>query len=232
MATQLLRAVLLPCYVSHLWVLHNSACPALLFCAANKAWLLFPEIQTDHNYVLQNYCNTDFKLKSANALLWRISAVYEFFWPHSWASIIKRQTLGKLCGSELKCDFQKVFMSMCLRNYGLVSFAWSGNQTYYLKENDVKEKTKFDHLIKRIFAILWRRTFFAIHGDFKEYSLVSQLIMNAATNKPRQSLLMLLLYLSACTQELFSWAFSPRGCLHVKVNMTASAWCGMFYIEL
>ena len=55
-----------------------AACPALLFCAANKAWLLFPEIQTDHNYVLQNYCNTDFKSKSANALLWRISAVRIF----------------------------------------------------------------------------------------------------------------------------------------------------------
>ena len=96
-----------------------AACPALLFCAANKAWLLFPEIQTDHNYVLQNYCNTDFKLKSAIMRFCGALAQYEFFWPHSWASIIKRQTLGKLCGSELKRDFQKDFMSLCLRNYGL-----------------------------------------------------------------------------------------------------------------
>ena len=171
--------------------LHNSACaacPALLFCVANKAWLLFPEIQTDHNYVLQNYCNTDFKLKSAMRFCGAL-ALYEFFWPHSWASIIKRQTLGKLCilfGSELKI-FQKdqsVFTQLW------VVFQWSGNQTYYLKENDVKEKTRFDHLIKRILPY-YNGGHFLQFLEF--FSLISRWIMNSATNKPLQSQLMLLL---------------------------------------
>ena len=149
-------------------LLHNSAsaCPARLFCVANKAWLLFPEIQTDHNYVLQNYCNTDFKLKSAMRFCGAL-AQYEFFWPHSWASIIKRQTLGKLCIPfwALSWTFSKGYHESVFTQLWVV-FSMIREPNLLFKGKWRQRENQIWSPYQKNFAILWRRTFFAILGDF------------------------------------------------------------------